>query len=146
MPKQKKGKAHQIRPVSKRAPNWCKYQPEEAKALVIKLAKNGIPPSQIGTNLRDQHGIPLVKHITGKKIGKIIEENGLKTAIPEDLSNLLRKAGRLTNHLENNNNDIHNKKALQIIKAKIHKLSKYYKRKKILPSTWKLEKEVLSPF
>jgi small subunit ribosomal protein S15 len=146
MPKSKKGKAHQIRPVSKRSPNWCKYQPEEAEALVIKLAKDGIAPSQIGTILRDQYGIPLVKPITGQKIGEILEKNGLKLKIPEDLANLMRKAGRLTNHLENNQSDIHNKKALQIVKAKIHKLSKYYKRKKILPSSWKLEKEILSPF
>ncbi|MEM1589111.1 MAG: 30S ribosomal protein S15, partial [Candidatus Bathyarchaeia archaeon] len=41
MPKQEKGKSHSTRPVSKRPPSWCKYQPEEVEALVIKLAREG---------------------------------------------------------------------------------------------------------
>ena len=55
MPKQEKGKAHSTRPVSKRAPSWCKYQPEEVEALVVKFAKEGHSASVIGTILRDQY-------------------------------------------------------------------------------------------
>ena len=137
MPKKKTGKSHSIRPVSQRPPNWCKYQPEEVEALVIKLAKEGHPPSRIGTILRDRYAIPLVKNITGKKITEILEEADLAPSIPEDLGNLLEKAGRLTTHLEEHKEDAHNKRALQIVEAKIHKLSKYYKREGVLPQDWK---------
>jgi len=139
MAKKEKGKSHSTRPVSKRPPSWCKYQPEEVEALVVKLAKEGYPPSRIGTILRDQYAIPLVKPITGKSITKILKEAGLAPTIPEDLENLIRKATRLTAHLEKHKKDLHNKRALQIVEAKIHKLSKYYKNKGVLPSNWKYE-------
>ena len=128
MPKQEKGKSHSTRPVSKRPPSWCKYQPEEVEALVIKMAKEGHPPSRIGTILRDQYAIPLVKPITGKTITQILKEAGLAPATPEDLGELLKKAARLSAHLEKNKKDLHNKRALQLIEAKIHKLARYYKR------------------
>jgi small subunit ribosomal protein S15 len=144
MPKQKKGKSHQIRPVSKRPPSWCKYQPEEVEALVVKLGKEGIPGSRIGAILRDQHAIPLVKPITGKTISGILKEAGLAPAIPEDLGSLLRKAERLAPHLEKNKKDLHNKRALQLVEAKIHKLSRYYKRAGVLPPNWKYEPKIAS--
>jgi small subunit ribosomal protein S15 len=144
MPKQEKGKAHQIRPVSKRPPSWCKYQPEEVEALVIKLAKEGNPPSRIGTILRDQYAIPLVKPITGKTITKILKDAGLAPAMPEDLAEMLKKAESLATHLERNRKDLHNKRALQILEAKIHKLSRYYKREGVLPPNWKYEPKIAS--
>jgi small subunit ribosomal protein S15 len=144
MPKQEKGKSHQIRPVSKRPPSWCKYQPEEVEALVIKLAKEGNPPSRIGTILRDQYAIPLVKPMTGKTITKILRDAGLAPAMPEDLANMLKKAESLAAHLERNRKDLHNKRALQILEAKIHKLSRYYKREGVLPPNWKYEPKIAS--
>ncbi|MEM3696194.1 MAG: 30S ribosomal protein S15 [Candidatus Bathyarchaeia archaeon] len=144
MPKQEKGKSHQIRPVSKRPPSWCKYQPEEVEALVIKLAKEGNSPSRIGTILRDQYAIPLVKPITGKTITKILKDAGLAPAMPEDLANMLKKAESLATHLERNKKDLHNKRALQILEAKIHKLSRYYKREGVLPPNWKYEPKIAS--
>jgi len=137
MPKKEKGRSHSIRPVSKRPPSWCKYQPEEVEALVIKLAKEGHPASRIGTILRDSYAIPLVKPITGKKITKILKEAGLAPAIPEDLGDLIKKASSLTAHLERHRKDIHNKRALQITEARIYKLSRYYKREGALPANWK---------
>jgi len=142
MPKKEKGKSHSTRPVSKRPPSWCKYQPEEVEALAIKLAKEGHPPSRIGTILRDQYAIPLVKPITGKTITQILKDAELAPAIPEDLGNLLRKAGRLVAHLEKNKKDLHNKRVLQLVEAKIHKLARYYKREGILPSNWKYEPKI----
>jgi len=144
MPKQEKGKSHSTRPVSKRPPNWCKYQPEEVEALVIKLAKEGHPPSRIGTILRDQYAIPLVKSITGKTITQILKEAGIAPSTPEDLEELLKKAARLSTHLEKNKKDLHNKRALQLIEAKIHKLARYYKREGVLPPNWKYEPKIAS--
>lgn len=142
MPKKKKGKSHPTRPVTKRSPSWCKYQPEEVRALIIKLAKEGHPPSRIGTILRDQYAIPLVKPLTGKTITQILKEAELAPSIPEDLGNLLEKAARLIAHLEKNRKDLHNKRALQIVEAKIYKLARYYKREGGLPPNWKYEPKV----
>lgn len=144
MPKQEKGKSHATRPVSKRPPNWCKYQPEEVEALIVKLAREGNSPSRIGTILRDQHAVPLAKPITGKRVMKILKENQLAPSLPEDLSSLLKKAESLSLHLEKNRTDLYNKRALQLIEAKIHKLSRYYKYKGILPATWKYEAKIAS--
>jgi small subunit ribosomal protein S15 len=144
MPKQEKGKSHSIRPVSKRPPSWCKYQPEEVEALVIKFAKEGNAPSRIGTILRDQYSIPLVKSITGRTITKILKDGGLAPTLPEDLGSLVKKAESLSIHLEKNSKDLHNKRALQMIEAKIHRLSKYYKREGVLPKNWKHEAKIAS--
>ncbi|MCD6243054.1 30S ribosomal protein S15 [Candidatus Bathyarchaeota archaeon] len=144
LPKKEKGKSHSTRPVSKRPPSWCKYTPEEVEALVIKLAKEGHPPSIIGTILRDQYAIPLVKPITGKSITQILKDSGLAPSIPEDLQNLLKKAARLHAHLEKHRKDLHNKRALQLIESKIHRLASYYKERGVLPSNWKYEPKTAS--
>jgi small subunit ribosomal protein S15 len=144
VPKQEKGKSHQTRPISKRPPSWCKYQPEEVEALVVKLGKEGQTASRIGTILRDQYAIPLVKPIIGKTITRILKEAELSPEIPEDLAILLKKAESLTVHLEKNKGDIHNKRSLQIIEAKIHRLSRYYKNEGVLPSSWKYEAKIAS--
>ena len=68
----------------------------------------------------------------------------MNPAVPEDLEMLLRKASRLLTHVERNKMDLANKRALQIIEAKIHKLSKYYKRKAVLKSDWKYEPKAAS--
>jgi len=144
MPKQEKGKSHQTRPVSKRAPSWCKYQPEEVEALIVKLAKDGNSPSRIGTILRDQHAVPLSKPITGKRVLKVLKENALAPSLPEDLASLLRKAGSLALHLEKNRTDLYNRRALQLIEAKIHKLSRYYKHEGLLAPSWRYEPKIAS--
>ena len=144
MPKQEKGKSHSIRPVSRRPPSWCKYQPEEVEAFIIKHAKEGHSLSSIGTILRDQYAIPLVKPITGKSISETLEASGLKPSIPEDLGNLMKKAQSLSVHMEKNKKDLHNKRNMQITEARIHKLSRYYKREGVLPKNWKYETKVAS--
>ncbi len=144
MPKQEKGKSHSTRPVSKRSPSWCRYEPEEVDALIIKLAREGNSASKIGTILRDQHGIPLTKPITGKSITQILTEAEMAPSIPEDLEMLLKKAAGLSTHLEKNKMDLVNKRSLQVIEAKIHKLSKYYKQKGALPSDWKYQAKAAS--
>jgi small subunit ribosomal protein S15 len=144
LPKQEKGRTHSVRPVSKRPPSWCKYEAEEVEALVIKLAREGNPPSRIGTILRDQHGIPLTRSLAGKTVSGILAEADMTPSVPEDLEMLLKKASRLSTHLERNKMDLINKRALQVIEAKIHKLSKYYRREGVLPSDWKYEPKAAS--
>lgn len=144
MPKQEKGKSHETRPVSKRAPSWCKYQSEEVEALIVKFAKEGNSASRIGTILRDQYSVPLSKPITGKRVLKIMKENKLAPAFPEDLASLLKKAESLALHLEKNRTDLYNRRALQLIEAKIHKLSRFYKKEGIVTASWKYEPKIAS--
>jgi small subunit ribosomal protein S15 len=146
MPKQEKGISHQTRPVSKRPPAWCRYTAEEVEALIMKLSKEGYNPSKIGTVLRDQHGVPLAKRITGKSITDVLKERKLYSSLPEDLENLLRKATRLHVHYDRNKADLSNKRALQIVEAKIYKLSGYYKKRGVLPADWKYSPKAISLF
>jgi hypothetical protein len=48
----------------------------QVNELITKAAKKGQKPSQIGVLLRDQHGIPLVKSVTGSKILRILKAHG----------------------------------------------------------------------
>jgi small subunit ribosomal protein S15 len=144
MPKKEKGKSHSTRPVSKRPPSWCRYQPEEVEAFVIRLAKEGNSLSKIGTILRDQYAIPLVKPLTGKSISDILKTAGMAPSMPEDLGNLVKKAQRLAVHMDKNKKDLHNKRSMQVIEARIHKLSRYYKREGVLPKNWKYKARVAS--
>jgi small subunit ribosomal protein S15 len=144
MPKQEKGKSHSIRPVSRRPPSWCKYQPEEVEAFIIKLAKEGHSTSSIGTILRDQYAIPLAKPIIGKSISDVLEASNLAPTMPEDLANLMKKAQGLAVHIDKNKKDLHNKRNMQIIEARIHKLSRYYKREGVIAKNWKYEAKIAS--
>lgn len=138
----KRGKSDSTRPVSKHAPSWCKYKSEEVEAFVVKLAKEGNSPNKIGVILRDQYGIPLVKSITGKSITEILKEVELEPKIPEDLNNLLKKASALRRHLEKHKADSTNVRSLELLESKIHRLAKYYRRKKRLPIDWKYKPAV----
>ncbi|UCG45618.1 MAG: 30S ribosomal protein S15 [Candidatus Bathyarchaeota archaeon] len=145
MGKKEKGSSSSIRPVSKRPPGWCKYTPEEVEALVVKLGKEGHAPSAVGVILRDQHGIPLVKPIVGRTVTRILKDVSLAPSIPEDLDTLLKKAARLHAHMGKNKRDSHNKRALQIIEARIYKLARYYRREGLLPPDWKYKANIASP-
>lgn len=124
------------RPISKTPPSWLKITPEEVEALVIKYAKEGYPASKIGVILRDQHGIPLVKQITGKDIKEILKEHNLLPQIPEDLANLLERARKMRIHLSKHRSDRYNRHRLQLVEDKIHRLVKYYKRIGEIPANW----------
>lgn len=136
------GKSHSIRPATLRAPSWITLTPAEIEALVVKYSKEGLTPSQIGIKLRDQHSIPLIKPITKKGINQILEENGLKSDMPEDLENIVTKAVGLQKHLKENKGDNRNVRSLELIEAKVHRLSVYYKRIERIPKTWKYKSVV----
>jgi small subunit ribosomal protein S15 len=87
--------------------------------------------------MRDEYGIPLLKTIMDKTITEIRSENGIKQDMPEDLNQLVQKALALQRHLRSHNTDNRNVRALELIEAKIHRLSKYYKRNEKIPKNWK---------
>ncbi len=114
---------------------------KEVEELVVKLAREGHPPSRIGLLLRDLHGVGSVKKATGKSLSQILEERGVRRPLPEDLSNLVRRALRLQRHLEKNRKDKVSLRSLEITEQRIRKLSRYYVRVGKLPRDWKYERE-----
>ncbi len=137
----KKGKSGSVRPPRLEKPVWIERSAEEVENLVIKLARKGFPKSMIGIMLRDSYGIPLVKVVTGKKITQILDEHEIQVPLPEDLSNLVKKALNIRKHMEENHKDLQGKKGLQRTEAKIYRLIKYYKKAKDLPQTFKYDPE-----
>ena len=95
----KRGRSGSTRPISKKAPAWCKYTPEEVEALVLKLSREGNSPSTIGMLMRDRYAVPLVKSLTGKNVRELLQTANQAGALPEDLSALLKKADHLRRHL-----------------------------------------------
>ena len=136
------GKSHSIRPIELKKPDWIKMKPKEIEELIVKYKKEGMISSQIGIKLRDQHAIPLVKPILKKTISQVIKENDLTPEIPEDLNNIVLKAVNLQKHLKENRNDSRNVRSLELIEAKVHRLSTHYKKKGILPKKWKYKSVV----
>ncbi len=131
------GKSHSTRPATKDSPSWISLNINEITDIVLKLTKDGFSSSEIGMKLRDEYNIPLVKPIIGKTITKLLVENNLAPNIPEDLNQLVQKALGLQKHLKNHNSDHRNVRSLELIEAKIHRISKYYKEIKKIPSNWK---------
>ena len=131
------GKSHSTRPIEPKTPSWIKEDVKEIEELIIKYGKDDLTASQIGVKLRDQHSIPLVKPVIKKTISKVLEENDLKTELPEDLGNIVKRAIGLQKHLKSNKNDNRNVRSLELIEAKVHRLSVYYKKTGRIPKNWK---------
>jgi small subunit ribosomal protein S15 len=131
------GQSHSIRPISPSATKWVKQNTQEIEELILKYAKDGLTTSEIGVKLRDQYAIPLVKSITKKSITEILEQKGIKQEMPEDLNNIVRKALGLQKHLKTHTSDRRNVRSLELLEAKVHRLSSYYKKIGRIPKTWK---------
>ena len=136
------GKAHSIRPIELKKPDWIKMESKEIEELIVKYAKEGMTSSQIGIKLRAQHAIPLVKPILNKTISDVLKENDLVPEIPEDLNNIVLRAVNLQKHLKENKSDSRNVRSLELIEAKVHRLSTHYKNKGIIPKKWKYKSVV----
>ena len=126
MHSRKKGSSRSRPPAAAKAPAWSDVSKEELEKTIMKLHESGLPSSRIGLTLRDQYGVPSIKLVLGKNLTGFLKENKVLPDIPEDLSNLMRKALHVRKHLKTNNKDIHNKRALQLTENKIRRLVKYY--------------------
>ena len=131
------GKSHSIRPIDPKKPDWITQSTTEIEEMIVKYSKEGMTTSQIGIKLRDQHAIPLVKPIIKKTISQVLRDNKLTPEIPEDLNNIVLKAVNLQKHLKENKSDNRNVRSLELIAAKVHRLSTHYKKVGILPKKWK---------
>ncbi len=134
----KRGKSRSKKPLSSSAEKWCQFTKEEVIDFVEKFAKEGKIAAEMGLILRDQYGVPSVKVLTGKTISQILQEKKLAPQYPSDLVALLRRAVKLMKHLKANPQDKHNRLKLSNVEAKIKRLVRYYRGKK-LPIDWKYE-------
>ena len=141
MHSRKKGKSGSRRPARLEKPVWVELSADEVVNEVVKLARRGHSKSMIGTILRDSYGIPLVKVVTVKTISQILVENEIEAPLPEDLSNLVKKALNLRKHLETNHKDLESRKGLQRTESKIYRLIKYYKKNKVLTQDFSYDPE-----
>mgnify|MGYP003963980665 FL=1 len=62
--------------------------------------------------------------------------------IPEDLNNIVMKAVNLQKHLKENKSDNRNVRALELVEAKVHRLSTHYKKNGNIDQKWKYKSVV----
>jgi small subunit ribosomal protein S15 len=75
-------------------------------------------------------------------MSQILKENELVSEMPEDLENIVNKAVGLQKHLRENKGDRRNVRSLELIEAKVHRLSVYYKKIGRIPQNWKYKSVV----
>ena len=133
-----KGISRRCLPYRKAPPSWVQISASDLSSQIVKMAKRGLTPSQIGVVLRDcPHGIPQVKGVTGSKILRILKVAGAAATIPEDLYHLIKKAVNARKHIEKFRADTDGKFRLILIESRIHRLARYYRTVKALPPTWR---------
>jgi len=109
----RRGRSGSTRPPSTKTPQWLDLTPETVEQIAIELAREGTKPSEIGVILRDRHGVPSFRQVTGKRLVEFLSEAGTAPEMPEDLSNLLDKAHSLVEHLRRNPSDGKNRHSLE---------------------------------
>ena len=137
----KKGKSGSKKPVKKIKKIWLRYSDHEVEQLIIKLSKQGYAQSRIGIILRDTYGVPDIRTILNKRIGKVLEENKLTPKLPEDLLSLIKKELNILKHLETNKKDMPARRGLLLTESKINRLVKYYKGNGILDKNWVYDRD-----
>lgn len=139
-----KGISRRCLPYRKAPPSWVQISASDLTEKIVQMAKRGQSPSQIGVVLRDQHGIPQVKGVTGSKILRILKVQGVAPSIPEDLFHLIKKAVNVRKHIEKYRADKDGKFRLILIESRIHRLARYYRNVKALPPTWRYQSKKAS--
>ena len=132
----KGGSSRSRPPMVTKAPEWSDGSKEELEKTIMKLHDTGMSPSRIGLTLRDQYGVPNVKLVIGNSITGFLRDNNALADIPEDLTNLMRKALHVRKHIKANKKDVHNKRALQLTENKIRRMVKYYHDSGRLAPEW----------
>ncbi len=140
-----KGKSGSKKPL-KHVPSWAPYKETEVEKLIVKYARAGKNPSEIGLLLRDGYGINSVKALTGKGVSQILEEHKIARTLPEDLLNLIKRMISIKQHLEKNKHDETAHRGLILTSSKIRRLVNYYRRSGKLPADWTLDMERLKMY
>eukprot|EP01060_Flectonema_neradi_P000295 TRINITY_DN101_c0_g1_i11.p1 TRINITY_DN101_c0_g1~~TRINITY_DN101_c0_g1_i11.p1 ORF type:complete len:153 (+),score=31.56 TRINITY_DN101_c0_g1_i11:125-583(+) len=140
-----KGMADSSLPYKRTPAAWAnKHTSKDVIGQIVRYAKKGLTPSQIGVQLRDSAGVAQVKNITGRKILRILKHHGLAPETPEDLYFMIKKAVQMRKHMEKNRKDKDQKFRLILIESRIHRLARYYRRTRMLPPNWKYDSATAS--
>jgi small subunit ribosomal protein S15 len=137
----KKGKAGTKRPKSRTAPEWTAVKKAEITEVILKMAREGVPPAKIGLTLRDQYAVANLRAQLGMTLGQFLRAEKAAPEYPEDLLNLIKKAVRLAGHLKLAKKDTHNAVKLGHVESKIQRLVKYYSSKGTIPADWRYNRE-----
>jgi len=141
MHSRKKGASRSRPPYGEKLPAWSDMTKDELKKTVTKLHDTGMAPAKIGLTLRDSYGVPSAKMVLGENLTRFMRSNGMGSEIPEDLTNLMRKALHIRRHVKANDKDVHNKRALQLTESKVRRLVRYYHGTGKLPESWEYSPE-----
>ena len=134
-----KGVAASSVPFKRTPPSWLKKSTKNIVQTIVSLAVKGLQPSMIGLQLRDSMGVAQSKNVTGRKIVRILKHHGKAPSMPEDLYCLIKRAVSMRKHLERNRRDMDTKYRLIHVETRIHRLTRYYKKVKRVPPTYKYE-------
>ena len=137
----RKGKAGSHKPTEKTVPSWVNYQPKEVEQIIVKLAKQENSASAIGMVLRDSYGIPDARVLLGKRITDVMKEKKVSKKLPEDLIALIKRHILVMKHVEGNKEDLVAWRGIQLTESRIHRLVKYYKKRKLLTPEWTYDKQ-----
>ena len=132
----RKGKSGSTRPFLKTNPEWVGMEKAEIEETIVRLHQEGLSTASIGVRLRDAYGVPNVHHATGRSVTEILSSKGTKFTLPEDLASLIKRAASLQTHLKDHRKDLSNRRGLELIEARIRRLSRYYKSRGVLPADW----------
>jgi small subunit ribosomal protein S15 len=133
----RKGRAGSHRPYPLVRPEWVTVSSEEVVAQAVQLSKGGRSASQVGLALRDGFGVPLSRAVTGKRLGALLAEAGVRPEIPDDLEALLKRVVHLQRHLAGHPNDLANRRGLTLMESRIRRLARYYRQHRRLPENWR---------
>ena len=138
-----RGKSGSTKPLVDKAPEWSNTDAKSVTELILSLAAEGHSTAAIGTILRDQHAVPDVRLVVGKRIGQVLAENDISSKYPEDMMSLMRRALRLIDHLEGNRKDRHNSRQLELTESKVRRLARYYQGRGLLDTEWAYKRDEL---
>ncbi len=133
----RKGRAGSHRPYPLVKPEWVTASSEEVVEQAVALSKSGQNAALVGLTLRDQHGIPSSRAVTGKRLAVVLSEKGIRPEIPDDLQALLKRVVHLQRHLTTHPKDLSNRRGLALMESRIRRLARYYRQRRRLPENWR---------
>jgi small subunit ribosomal protein S15 len=137
----KKGKSKSRKPITEKGkiPEGLELSAKQIEGMIVDYYKQGMRPAMIGETLKREHNVLDVEQVTGKRLVRILKEQGQTGPVPPDLLDLIAKAVNLNKHIGRNKRDTSNTIRLKRIESKIWRLTKYYIRQGALPSTWRYD-------
>ncbi len=133
----RKGRSGSHRPYPLTKPEWVTVTTEEMVGQAVQLAKAGQIAAQIGQHLRDSMGVPSARAVSGKRLGSLLADAGVRPEIPDDLQALLKRVVHLQRHLEAHPKDLANRRGLSLMESRIRRLARYYRQRRRIPENWR---------